>query len=511
MKKINSLVLVVILFISLVYLFSLDTRLGDFGGDNAQYIILAQALASGKGYRAINYPGEPAFTLTPPVFPLLLTPLVYFFGNNFFLMHILIAILAIFSVILIFQIIKVRVSQEIVILVLFLTGINAFFLTLAVRSILTEIPYLFFTLVALFSFERYIDDRSRTKFLLFLSIAAAMLASLTRSIGVIIPFSFLTFCIFNYRLEQKTKKILILCGLLSLLPSLLWFIKTLQVSFTGRPPYGFIKQFLMSELLNDDARSIGILDLVARIGLNLKICFVGMREYVFPTFMIRRIPESLLAIFFQPLFIISLFFGLFQKIKKNISILEVYFVLYVFLLLFWHIHEIHRYLVPVLFLIFFYFFSGIEFIRNLNLPAQIKKMMAGVFYLAVASSIFLNSCQVLNTARTWESESRDYRLMNFLLANKWIRDNAESQAIILSRKPTLTYLFAQRQALGYPFTKQDKVIINYMRANAVKYVIVDECFRESVRFLAAAIKQNLGLFKLRYSVSHTLVLEFIPN
>src|SRR6185436_3223086 len=40
--------------------------------DDAQYLILAKALASGDGYRFINLPGAPAATHFPPGYPLLL-------------------------------------------------------------------------------------------------------------------------------------------------------------------------------------------------------------------------------------------------------------------------------------------------------------------------------------------------------------------------------------------------------------------------------------------------------
>ena len=40
--------------------------------DDAQYLILAKALASGDGYRFVNLPGAPAATHFPPGYPLLL-------------------------------------------------------------------------------------------------------------------------------------------------------------------------------------------------------------------------------------------------------------------------------------------------------------------------------------------------------------------------------------------------------------------------------------------------------
>jgi len=45
--------------------------------DDANYIILAESIAKGHGYRQINYPTAPE-TRYPPVLPLVLAPLVTF-------------------------------------------------------------------------------------------------------------------------------------------------------------------------------------------------------------------------------------------------------------------------------------------------------------------------------------------------------------------------------------------------------------------------------------------------
>ena len=64
----------------------------DFGGDSAQYIVLSESLAHGTGYHAVNYPDAPFFYHYPPMFSLLLTPIILFWGRNFFLMHLLVAL-----------------------------------------------------------------------------------------------------------------------------------------------------------------------------------------------------------------------------------------------------------------------------------------------------------------------------------------------------------------------------------------------------------------------------------
>ncbi|MEW6008547.1 MAG: hypothetical protein AB1629_02815 [Candidatus Omnitrophota bacterium] len=504
----NSLIIIIICFISLVYLLCLDTQLGSFGGDNAQYIILAKALSSGQGYRAINFPHQPPYTLVPPVFALMLSPIVYFFGYNFFLMHILILVLAAFSLVFLFLLLKNKVNLATANLIVFLTGGHFLLLTLALTQILTEIPYIFFSLVAFFSFEQFIKLKEKKFFYIFVCIIATVAASLTRTIGIIIPLSFITLGLIKLKKEERAKAVICL-GLLLLIPGLIWFARNILVASPFEPE-GIFQQFFMLDLYDDDAGNIGLTNLFNRIFFNAKDCADWAFNYVFPAFIFSKVPLPFFAIL-RGLFILILCLGLWQHLHKKLSSLEIYFSLYIFFLLFWHIFEIARYLLPVQFLLFLYFFEGLKYLGNLNLKPKAKGILTTLVYLIILLSLFLNSIHTYRTIKDYCSAPTDHRLINFLIANKWVKANTEKDAVILSRKPTITSLFSERQSLGYPFTKDDKRIIDYIKAHAIKYIILDEYFRESARFLAVAIKKNLPLFKLRYRVSDTLVFEFKPD
>ena len=76
--------LLIFLFVYLVLSFVLfDPKIAS-GGDNAVYIILADSMLSGKGYRNIHLPEEPQHTLYPFGFPLLLVLPMLIFGRNIF-------------------------------------------------------------------------------------------------------------------------------------------------------------------------------------------------------------------------------------------------------------------------------------------------------------------------------------------------------------------------------------------------------------------------------------------
>src|SRR5262245_56228136 len=91
----------VLLGLALYYFATLDGA-GVALSDSATYVTLAEALASGLGYTEISSAGDPAYVLAPPLFPLLLSALVYFFGRHYLLMKALVLLFALGALLLVY-------------------------------------------------------------------------------------------------------------------------------------------------------------------------------------------------------------------------------------------------------------------------------------------------------------------------------------------------------------------------------------------------------------------------
>jgi hypothetical protein len=80
--KRKSILLLLVLFIyCALSILLFDPKLST-GGDNAIYIILAESISTGKGYKNIYMPDEPEHTQYPFGFPLLLALFMLIFGSN---------------------------------------------------------------------------------------------------------------------------------------------------------------------------------------------------------------------------------------------------------------------------------------------------------------------------------------------------------------------------------------------------------------------------------------------
>lgn len=500
----------IIIFISLVYLLSLDIHLGDFGGDNAQYILLARALSDGLGYRAINYPNSPLYTLVPPLFPILLTPIVFFFGYNFLLMHVLIVIFAAASLVLLYLLFKETLERNKLLLLIFLVGINPFLLAIGVRNILTEIPFIFFSLAAFLGFQRYWISEAKFNKYFFITVFLVCAACLTRNIGNLLPLAFLIFALLEIKNNPKAKPAILL-SLLSFSATLLWILRKLLVA-TKVPAENFLSQSFMVDIYNQDLGFMSLVVFLKRLVINLKYCFSSMFGVVFPRledFAHLSLGGGYLETTLIILFNIILFFGLLRSLKKHSQAQGIFFLLYLTVLLFWHNSEIERYLLPILFLIVFYFLEGLYHLRDLNLSIMVKKIISIFVYALIIVSIFLNCAASLKVIKSWDYVPENTQMSNFLEANYWLKKNTDAKSIVISRKPTLTSLFSGHKSLVYPYTHNSGKIINYIYENKIKYVILDECFFETQRFLFPAVKINGRLFKASYRAGNTIVLEFL--
>ncbi|MEO0216723.1 MAG: glycosyltransferase family 39 protein, partial [candidate division WOR-3 bacterium] len=118
------------------------------GGDNAVYVILAKSIISGKGYRNIERPEEPLHTQYPPGFPLLLSIFILVFGENIIILKFLILLIGSGALFFMTKIIQIIFKDHAKIVVLFYLSIPIFIIYN--HWLLSEIPFLFFSLGALY-------------------------------------------------------------------------------------------------------------------------------------------------------------------------------------------------------------------------------------------------------------------------------------------------------------------------------------------------------------------------
>jgi dolichyl-phosphate-mannose-protein mannosyltransferase len=178
---------------ALIGLFYLVTiRPGQrWGDDFAQYVHHARNIASGAPYAETGYiynPHNPAIgpRTYPPGFPLLLAPVVKLFGLDFRPMKILIVVCFAGVLLLMPHVFRRDLPAPYLAALILVTGLNPYFLDIK-DDVISDIPFLCFTLLSLYAFQRAEEpDNRRPLTTAVLAGLATYLSVATRVLGVVL-------------------------------------------------------------------------------------------------------------------------------------------------------------------------------------------------------------------------------------------------------------------------------------------------------------------------------------
>lgn len=472
----------------------------DLGGDSAQYITLAESLAQGKGLRMINYPGEPFSFYYPPIFPLLLFPIVYFLGRNFYIMHFLIALLGYGSLWILHLILK-RYNKQAAFPAICLLAANWIFFLYSTNYILSDIPYLFFSSVTIFLSHQYIRKENVLGKKGALLILGLLLAYFTRFIGITLFFG-LTLLLLITRREDKFKKLLLIGAIFAIACACWNAAKSLQTA----QAYSHFGQLFLIDPYAPERGSL------FAHPLYFILRFAQGAEYYYRLFadifslsilkVSAAVKECLSGIIFG-----LTFFGLWHEFRENKEcVIHYYFISYFLLIIYWPFKEGIRFIVPILPFIFFYFLSGLKKI----LASLRKKFSLAAFYL-FAGILFvfavLNLRQVAASASAQDYSGLPGPFRHFILMHRWIKENLPQDGVIISRKPTVTYFYTNHKAIVYPFSSKAEDIWQEAAKNKIKYILVDEFSSETYFYLLPFLSQYGNRLRILHHIGDTGIFE----
>ncbi len=165
-------------------LFFLNGRLGEWGGDNVRYLLLAESLGAGRGFVDPFLPGLPFHTVYPPVLPALLAPLAAA-GAPLVFLNGFVALLALAGLNLAYFYFAPLYGNRTSLLIVLSTACCGAFLDPAL-SVMSDGPYLLFSVAALLAVRRAFDGQARRAGLLVAAGVLVALAILTRIAGVVL-------------------------------------------------------------------------------------------------------------------------------------------------------------------------------------------------------------------------------------------------------------------------------------------------------------------------------------
>lgn len=455
----NRYLLLFILIYIILSLLHFDPKLFS-GGDNAIYIILTESIVSGHGYRDMYLPEEPPHTQYPFGFPLLLLLPLLIFGRNLIILKLSVLITGLISFIFVYQIARSLFKDRANIVMLFYLSMPIPYVYNA--RILTEIPFMCFSLGALYFF---IKARKNNTLFYYISFILAIYAFFIRTAGISLIIAMMLLLIF--RKQYKYFAIFLLIFLAAFLP---WQIRNIHIS----REVSYIDQLLAKNPYDMALGRANFLDLLTRAWEN----FILYAFMLLPKMLASIILSMLIAVILGIIFIVLIVIGFLKKIKR-LSVMEIYVMLSMIIILLWpRIWSSERFLLPVIPFFVYYVYDGLLSIAKKIRFEHFSRVVIGTLVLTNFVAIVLYSRGTIRANMNYLRGDRyagypdDWR--HYLTVIDWVGENIPNDKVVMARKPEFVYLLSGRKSLTYPITSDHLRVKEAIRR--CDYIIIDNFY-----------------------------------
>jgi 4-amino-4-deoxy-L-arabinose transferase-like glycosyltransferase len=408
--------------------------------DDAVYVVMAKALAEGKGYRILSLPQAIAQTKYPPLFPMLLAAvwkLYPHFPQNIRLLKLVPLISECLWLWLSFLYIRARSASSSLAWAIVLLTAAAPWTVFSAAVPLSEMTFALFCTATLLTLHRLEAKKGSdpTKAVLAGVLAAA--ATLTRVAGF--PLAIAGGAILLCRRKVRAAVLLLAVFAGAMLPWLLWIHahKTLPNS-----TYNFYSQ----------ANYFANWNLVRNYGWPQKQ-LVFNRNVLYalltPAELLGAEPLRFRSIVVMLVIGCFVVLGYLKDLHTKIDSLNVFLLLYTGTVLLWVFFPTRFYL-PMLPFLLLYGYSGFKsFLSHLFLLKPQSPVSRWICLAAVIPLVTTNLyLELLNTRRTGVPGSAKWEDWNsFVPAFDWITRNTPSDCVIMSTVDPTVYLYTGRKAV----------------------------------------------------------------
>lgn len=441
--------------------------------DDAHYVVLAEALATGQGFCLVNFPEPQAELMFPPGWPLLLSPLVALFPGSFTPLKLLSLLLNLASILLAYRLAAPRLQRPFLGLLLVLMAIHPA-LVGSSGMVMSEAAYLFASLLALNLFELWLrqSERPLNRFLLpFAWVTIA--AQLIRPVGLSMLLSVLV-CL---ALQQRTRHLALITTVLvvGLIPQTLLFSQSGGSVIPVAKEHRVLGDASLVEKPLHMAMTFGTY-LQEKLVSNMLLPIFGPRISAWPA----RLGLGFLPVMLNAVLLLIVGSGFVRSLRRP-QLSEIYVLSYsVAVLSFWNPlvgSAQSRFLIPLVPFLLLYFLEGISalFSFAVRRTGHPEKLAVGVAVLVlVAIGVPFLGRNVQETINPFRDRSTDLSA-----GADWIRAHAPHDAIIMTQDPIPRYLYARRRTVDYSTAVDTAAILDEIERKGANYILVAPPLRSS--------------------------------
>ena len=460
------------------------------GGDNAHYMILAESIGTGQGYRDLHVVGAPLHAKYPPLYPVALAG-VRSLGGGLVAFKTLSVVSTTASLAFLFFVGRRRLGRNSALLVTGVAALNPVLLQYS-HWVLSETMFVLFVLAALWAFEREDDDWRWVG----LAIAAAVLSYLTRTAGLALLFALLVSLGWRRRWIQLGA-----AGLITAAAIGAWSRWVAMAVASGAQGYG--ADFLRVNPYAADQGLVGPGGLLGRMLVNA----LAYTMTVLPETLGGDVPGTASAVnafasIAAMIVLATALLGWWRGIRHG-RVLELFALFYTGLILVWPpLWTDERLLLPLLPVLLLLSVDGIAGAFAL----ATRKPRAWVIPLFAASLMLLSLPANVQWVSATVACRGDFRRgdelacynplwRSFAESARWVRDQTPADAVVVSRKPRMFFFFARRQTAPFPLLGDDGEKLAAFESAGADYVVISATTPGSDVFLVPLILRNPDRFR----------------
>ena len=481
-----------------------NDQLVGLTGDNAAYILLARALLTGQPYDNPEYPWG---------YPLALTPILAAVGPDNILaaipwMKLLSVLLFVASLPLIYLLFRTRHRHAPAFAATALFAVNDITLSYA-NDVMSEIPFICASFGALLFWQKKVAPRLDEPEgpLPWRDLATAgallMLAYYIRTVGTAL-LAGATLLLLLY----KRWKIALLLGAGFALAALPWVLFS-----SGMGKLNYAGKFFLRDPYDPTLGEISSVGEFFQRAWETALLYV---QIIFPVMVVSpqvaRYALNVAALVMGVL----LLAGFLSRLTRRVELPELYAMFFLMALFAWP-WRADRFLLPVYPLLLHYIIegamrlwdwasrvtlrhSGATRSRAATMAAVALVVLAAMPYLWLAGSAATSNLGYLQGRTPPSGHTPDWQ--RYFEACRWLGERSPPGSVVMSRKSTLTTIYAGRPSLLTPLIPPDDYP-QFMRDNRVDYAIEDAFVwsTHTQQYLRPALRAHPEMFQLVYETS----------
>ncbi len=509
---------VIIIGFFIVYPYIYDKKV-NVNGDNAYYYLLGKSIHEAKGYTyAFDQSHRPVDTY-PPGYPALLAGLMFFtkdigtlsLFNGFLLLASLLLLLRLFQ--------KMEIPWQISLVTALLVLCNYHVASYSITT-LSEVPYLFFTLLTLLLLVELDPSQSMLRDRKFyLMLLLLVFAYYVRSTGL----ALMAGIVFYLATRRRWKEALVTAGVFIALGSI-WIIRGRVLDI----PSAYREAVIKINPYQPEKGNVNLDSMVVRIGENLeRYVSKEIPSSLMPSVLVNYKEPAQSGSWILGVLLIAMVLHAWWRLPRFKWLLFGYFIATFGILMLWPKQwfgtRFMMSLIPFLTMLVLYAMYDVanKGLRLINSSWTFP----GLLFLPLLF-LYLKPLQKAPEGNNnWQSYPLD-RLhytgildyqpnwRNYFDMAKWAKENTPAESVIACRKPELFHLYADRYTCYFPFEKDLDKFVEGMKNEKVTHVVIDQLgFRQTNDYLIAALNARPWHFQILQQLKDpdTWILAFLPD